>query len=92
MWGALFSDYMSLLLSNDIISELKSLLYDYDNALAGPEKPACRTGLAWAGWGGWWACDRSCKDFDREGRGKSEIKPSISDALAARGKSFPARC
>ena len=38
------------------------------------------------------ACDRSCKDFDREGRGKSEVKPSISDALAARGKSFPARC
>lgn len=51
MWGALFSDYMSLLLSNDIISELKSLLHDYDDALAGPEKPACRTGLAWPGWG-----------------------------------------
>jgi len=91
--GALFFlTTCSLLLSNDIISELKSLLHDYDDALAGPEKPACRTGLAWPGWGVWWACDRSCKDFDREGRGKSEIKPSISDALAARGKSFPARC
>ena len=38
------------------------------------------------------ACDRSCKDFDREGKQKSEIKPSVSDALAARGKRFPARC
>ena len=80
MWGAGFSDYLLLLLSNDIISELKSLSYDSGDA------------LVHAGWSGWGvACDRSCKDFDREGKQKSEIKPSVSDALAARGKRFPAR-
>ena len=50
MWGALFSDYMSLLLSNDIISELKNLLYGYDDALAGPEN--LHAGLAWPGLAG----------------------------------------
>ena len=43
MWGADFSDYMLLLLSNDIISELKSLLYDYGDALVH---------AGWSGWGG----------------------------------------
>lgn len=46
-----------LLLSNDIISRLKSL-YD-DGPLS--KKPACGTGLAGA------ARERSVKDFDREG-------------------------
>lgn len=54
----IFLTTRSLLLSNDIISELKSLLYDYGDA------------LMHADWSGWGACDGSCKDFDREGRGK----------------------
>lgn len=87
--GALFffSDYIlvELLLSDDIMSRAKKPIRRFSPR---PRKPACRTGQG--------ACDRSLKDFGSRGRWRgqrqeSEIKPSIPDALAARGKSFPAR-